>query len=305
MSPRADESTRVLTHAATGPTSRWRTAVAMALCVSLASPGAATPAPRPPMKTSTPSVERPVAAGCDDAGRQTSPLSGEERKQLAEKADRYFRLLAEADKATSHADFDPQAVVNEVGKDPERLAQWVRDNTVLVPYEGVLRGAVGVLMDRVGNSLDRALLLHSLLRAAGRTARLTRGRLADHQLAVVVAQLQPLRRRGAAPSAPRSSREAADIVREYVRQRGSDPAELAAAAARVYEEHTGALRTFSTQVAEQTTAVLAKVSALRPNDARPPLGLVGILPPMTVWSSQSSLSAPPGGANPSISRYWR
>ena len=47
--------------------------------------------------------------------------------------------------------------------DPQKMLDWVRDNTRLVPYEGSLRGALGVLMDRNGNSLDRSILLARLL----------------------------------------------------------------------------------------------------------------------------------------------
>lgn len=60
-------------------------------------------------------------------------------------------------------DWDPAAIVAVVGKDRTALFRWVRDHTVLVPYRGSLRGAVGVLMDRTGNSLDRALLLAEML----------------------------------------------------------------------------------------------------------------------------------------------
>ena len=36
--------------------------------------------------------------------------------------------------------FDPQVIVDNVGKDPAKLFEWVRDNTYLVPYRGALRG---------------------------------------------------------------------------------------------------------------------------------------------------------------------
>ena len=85
--------------------------------------------------------------------------------------------------------FDVNAVVQQVGQDPAALFQWVRDYTCWVPYRGVLRDARGVLMDRLGNSLDRACLLASLLKAAGRTARLAHAdldeRLADSLMAKV------------------------------------------------------------------------------------------------------------------------
>src|SRR6185295_829514 len=60
--------------------------------------------------------------------------------------------------------FDPKAVLARVGPDPGKLFVWVRDETSWVPYRGALRGAPGVLMDRLGNGIDRALLLGELLR---------------------------------------------------------------------------------------------------------------------------------------------
>ena len=64
-----------------------------------------------------------------------------------------------------------------IGRDPNKLLQWVTDKTCFVPYRGVLRGEVGVLMDRRGNSLDRALLLYALIRSAGHQARLAHAEL--------------------------------------------------------------------------------------------------------------------------------
>ena len=75
----------------------------------------------------------------------------------------------------SRTTFDLRAIVEEAGNDPEALFRWVRDETRWAAYRGVLRGAVGVLMDRVGNSMDRAILLADLLRLAGHDARLARG----------------------------------------------------------------------------------------------------------------------------------
>ena len=80
--------------------------------------------------------------------------------------------LEKALRATPCERFDPQAVVELVGRAPEKLAAWVRDNTALFPYRGALRGPVGTLMDRGGNSLDRSLLLAELLQAIGQETRL-------------------------------------------------------------------------------------------------------------------------------------
>lgn len=73
--------------------------------------------------------------------------------------------------------WDPASVIKSVGTDRAKLFAWVRDQTRLVPYTGVLRGSVGVMMDRVGNSLDRSLLLANLLKQAGGEARLAHATL--------------------------------------------------------------------------------------------------------------------------------
>ena len=36
--------------------------------------------------------------------------------------------------------FDPQAVLEIAGRDPQALAEWVRKNTTWAPYQGALRG---------------------------------------------------------------------------------------------------------------------------------------------------------------------
>jgi hypothetical protein len=86
--------------------------------------------------------------------------------------------------------FDPEAVVDRVGRDPIKLFEWVRDNTDLVPYQGSLRGSVGVLMDRVGSSLDRALLLAQLEQLGGQQVRLARVRLSESQARGLIAAMQ-------------------------------------------------------------------------------------------------------------------
>ena len=58
------------------------------------------------------------------------------------------------------------AVLAQVGNDPAAMRAWVAREAYLVPYRGLLRGVVGVLMDRCGNSLDRAMLLAALLARA-------------------------------------------------------------------------------------------------------------------------------------------
>jgi len=102
------------------------------------------------------------------------PLTPAERLALL---DRSLRAIEDGDRESPRDRWDLQYVVDAIGRDPQALFTWVRDNTYWVPYRGVLRGPVGVLMDRQGNSLDRALLLATLLEKAGHEVRLARGEL--------------------------------------------------------------------------------------------------------------------------------
>lgn len=76
--------------------------------------------------------------------------------------------------------FDLDAIMATAGSTPREILSWMRKNTALVPYKGMLRGAEGVLMDRRGNSLDRSLLLHAILQHAGFQARIARVSLSKH-----------------------------------------------------------------------------------------------------------------------------
>ena len=89
--------------------------------------------------------------------------------------------------------WDPDDVVHNVGRDPQRLFAWVRNNTYWIPYLGALRGPVGVLMDRQGNSLDRAILLATLLQKGGYRVRLAHGELTRQQALDLLPRLEAAR----------------------------------------------------------------------------------------------------------------
>ena len=89
--------------------------------------------------------------------------------------------------------FDPGMLAASIGSDPNDLRSWVTENTGLVPYHGSLKGASGVLVDREGNSLDRALLLASLLQTNGHNVRLARARLSPEQAELLLAAVGPAR----------------------------------------------------------------------------------------------------------------
>ena len=114
-----------------------------------------------------------------------------ENSPTPEKLDRLFTALKTAQKQIPRVNFDPRAVVETIGRDPARLFEWVRDNTSWVPYQGALKGPVGVLADRVGNSLDRSLLLAELLRTAGFQTRLANAQLPPPQAASLPEKIRP------------------------------------------------------------------------------------------------------------------
>ncbi len=63
--------------------------------------------------------------------------------------------------------FDPAAVVQRVGPDPDKLAAFVREKIRYEPYLGMVRGTAGTLAAASGGDWDRAVLLRALLTQAG------------------------------------------------------------------------------------------------------------------------------------------
>lgn len=108
--------------------------------------------------------------------------------RLAE-IDNSFRAIEDGERGAPRDLWDPDYVVRLVGRDPQQLTEWVRANTVWIPYRGVLRGPIGVLNDRQGNSLDRAFLLATLVTKAGHTVRLAHGEMALEQARALLPRL--------------------------------------------------------------------------------------------------------------------
>jgi hypothetical protein len=113
--------------------------------------------------------------------RMSGPLTGDaaKREQYAQSVEAVASVAERIAKSVPRDHEDPNAILSQTGNDPTKIFSWVKDNTRLVPYSGMLRGASGVLMDRAGNSLDRALLLADLLHRAGVNVRLARASLAS------------------------------------------------------------------------------------------------------------------------------
>ncbi len=171
--------------------------LALTLCLCLAVPLDARQAPQKPASA----IATPIQAAADSLTRQ---LRGSDAAMSrAALADRLEMTLEELQRATSRLPrdtFDAASIVTRVGSDAEALLAWVRDETTHVAYRGVLRGPVGVLMDRVGNSLDRSLLLADLVGRAGGVVRLAHATLTPERVDALAAALS--RRGGPARERP-------------------------------------------------------------------------------------------------------
>ncbi len=111
--------------------------------------------------------------------RETDASDAEVLKLEIQGLESLFQEIQKAVDDIPRDSFDLKDIAAKIGRDPVKLFEWVRDETRLVPYSGSLKGSAGVLMDRCGNSLDRALLLYEMLRRAGHKVQLVQGELTD------------------------------------------------------------------------------------------------------------------------------
>jgi hypothetical protein len=177
--------------------------------------------------------------------------------------DSSFRALEDGDHLSPRDRWDPKYVAEMIGRDPYQLYTWVAANTDWIPYLGTLRGPVGVLMDRQGNSLDRALLLARLLETAGHSVRLAHGELTEEEAAAV---LPALVAHMAVSSPPPAESELADSsgIQAIAAQYGLSPTAVSQS---VRAQHEGVSRMraeLSARVRDQSARLLP---ALQPYDA--------------------------------------
>jgi len=123
-------------------------------------------------------------AAAPPAPTLTSPPA-DPREQL----ERAFAILQQADSQIPPDSYDPVAVVQNLGGRLDDLFAWVRDNTRWVPYRGALRGPA-VLIDRVGNSLDRSLLLAEFYHHTPANFRLAHATLSTEQAKALLEKIR-------------------------------------------------------------------------------------------------------------------
>lgn len=173
-----------------------------------------------------------------------------------------FAALEQALQELPSARFDYGAVLAEIGSsEPEAIFTWVRDNTGFVAYRGALKGAAGVLMDREGNSLDRALLLERLLQEAGHSVALARATLGGAELqAAATAQRR-------APETSRPEPDAASLVTRATELLGLDGELLAERLALAEQDQQRLARDIEGAVTAQAQAMTELIAASEPVSA--------------------------------------
>jgi hypothetical protein len=141
-----------------------------------------------------------AASGAEVSGNSVDP------KNLGALVD----LIAAEVADLPRAEFDPAVLAAKLGKDPQAHFEWVRDHTWWAPYRGLLRGSKGVMLDRVGSSLDRAVLLGDLLRRAGYAVRLAHAELPENVAREAFSKVRPIpdqRREAVATPRPNTERQ--------------------------------------------------------------------------------------------------
>lgn len=183
-------------------------------------------------------------------------------EQRAAELDRSLRAVADGDSTIPPDRWDPDYVVKMLGRDPQKLFRWVQHSTYWIPYQGLLRGPIGVLEDRQGNNLDRALLLATLLEKAGQTVRLAHGDISRQDAAAMLSEL--VADRAIFFASDESPREPVDVrlaAAQYGLDRGAIEQTLNAqqkAADRISAQ-------LDTRVAEQTKRLLQSAKPSNPD----------------------------------------
>lgn len=170
-------------------------------------------------------------------------------------------LFASAEYALTMIDpdvYDLSAAAEKAGREPGAVREWVAANTSWVPYRGLLRGAMGTLAAREGNSLDRVILLAELLKRNGHEVRIVHATVPVSLRKVLEGRLRAAHRLGwtcdaAEPVTPDFDEWAsrASASRESLKK-GFEESQSKARELRTQME---------TQVEEQSVALLDKVGA--------------------------------------------
>ncbi len=152
---------------------------------------------------------------------QKLPQGEEGYKLVSERLNRMYAALDVVNSKIDRSLFEVDALADRLGSDPATIFHFVRDEIRYEPYIGVLRGPLGTLLCRAGNSLDRSLLLAALLQKAGITAQIANGNLNSQQAQTLVNRLfEPVK--PVPPAVP----SIAELAPEVSRAMGVDQTKL-------------------------------------------------------------------------------
>jgi hypothetical protein len=192
--------------------------------------------------------------------------SEEDISQMIGQLEHMFQELEEARSDLQKGHFDSQTILDQVGSDPTQLYEWVRDETFLVPYRGSLRGPRGVLMDRMGNSLDRALLLYGLLDLAGHEARLARATLSRDKTDEVYRGIQSSAAKFFDRTEELSSQAEDDLLEKFAMKYDLNRENLHNAVNKMRLERENRLKEVNDRVNKQVSAILDAIGKAKAKD---------------------------------------
>ena len=196
--------------------------------------------------------------------------------QQQDQLEAYFRAARMALRDGPRDRYAVDAASELAGTAPAEILSWVQRETDWVPYEGVLRGASGVLMDRLGNDWDRALLLAALCEHAGITARLATAPWTE-------AALTGLGDRIDAGTAPLPEPPSDVDLKEFARAARLPQAALEASAESLRWQRQDAHDRANAQVEATTAKLLAVLGHVEPGESAESAPLLPSTGDLHVW----------------------
>ena len=119
----------------------------------------------------------PVRAQTSESAQPSLASRQDTYRALSGFLDRFYSAVEVLNKTIDATRFDIDALARRLGPDPKAMLAFVQRQIRFDPYVGSLRGARGALQSGGANSLDRSLLLASLLKRSGFKVEIAEGRL--------------------------------------------------------------------------------------------------------------------------------
>ncbi len=109
--------------------------------------------------------------------------------EARERLTSFFDQVRTLQSSVDRSQFDLEALLVKLDYDESNIIGFVSDDIYFEQYAGLLRGPVGTLMSRAGNSLDQSVLLAKLLNDAGFETRIARGTLSEKDTGSLLRQM--------------------------------------------------------------------------------------------------------------------